>query len=82
MVPVVRLVADVCLIGRKSCQRRPDSILGRIRYWVLNCSLYFIVSVLINMPFCILWKKCFISVYNISIIRVLFTVASKDRLSH
>ena len=36
--PVVRLVADVCLIGRKSCQRRPDSLLSTIRYWVLNCS--------------------------------------------
>ena len=31
------LVADVCLISRKSCQRRPDSLLGMIRYWVLNC---------------------------------------------
>ena len=34
---MVGLVADGCLIVRKTCQRRPDSLLGTIRKWVLNC---------------------------------------------
>ena len=34
---MVGLVADVCLIVRKTYQRRPDSFLGTIREWVLNC---------------------------------------------
>ena len=38
---MVGLVADVCLIVRKSSQRRPDSVLGTIRKLELNCTGYF-----------------------------------------
>ena len=36
---MVCLVADVCLISGKCCQRCPNSLLGMIRYWVLNCTI-------------------------------------------
>ena len=36
--PVAGLVADICLVVRKTCQRCSDSLLGTIRKWALNCN--------------------------------------------